>query len=216
MVEIIWHGHACFELRGENVTVVTDPFGGMVGLPIPKAEADLVLCSHGHGDHDHHKPVKAKDGVVEKEFVGEKTFKGIPVKGIATFHDEEKGGKRGTNSIYVFMIDGISFCHVGDLGHDLSSEEIKQIGEIDVIFIPVGGFFTIGPDVATSIVSKLNPKVVFPMHYKAPGMASIFDALSTVDDYISGKENIKTIGASSTTITKEDLPKETTTIVLSL
>ena len=108
MVEVLWHGHSCFEVRGKDGVVVMDPFRG-IGLPEPEADADLVLCSHGHSDHSHSDPVKAEGGEVLVGFVGSKKSGKIDLKGIATFHDDSQGSSRGNNSIYVFTFDGIRF-----------------------------------------------------------------------------------------------------------
>ena len=214
MVRVIWHGHACFELKGKSVTVVTDPFKG-IGIPEPKAAADVVLCSHSHQDHNNVKPVLGKGGQVLESFVGSKKVKGLSIKGIAAFHDEASGSKRGKNSIYTFNLDGVQFCHLGDLGHDLSSETLKEIGNVDVVFVPVGGYFTIGPETATKVCEKLKPKIIIPMHYRIPGLLSMFDGLKTADDFSAGK-NMEKIRGPVINIENDVLPKETRIIVLSL
>ena len=214
MVEVIWKGHACFELQGDSLTIVHDPFTGISGVPDPKAEADIVLCSHSHSDHNNVKAVKKKDSAVLEGFVGSKTLKEIvEIKGVGTYHDDKKGSTRGKNSVYVYTFEDVTFCHLGDIGHDLSTEEINAIGEADVLFIPVGGFFTIGPDIATSVVSKLNPKIVIPMHYRAPMMGGIFNNLHPVEDFIEGKENVQREGASIQ-ITRDKLPDAAAIVLL--
>jgi len=215
MVEVLWHGHACFEVRGKDGVVVTDPFRG-VGLPEPKAEADLVLCSHGHGDHNNPDPVKGKTGEVLVGFVGSKKVGKIEVKGIATFHDDSNGSRRGKNSVYVFTVDGITFCHIGDLGHDLTPSQVEAVGKVDVLFVPVGGFFTIGPEAAWKLCLNLKPKLVFPMHYRMAGMAPTFNNLSTVEDFLKGKENVKRLEKRSFAFEKADLPEKMTIIVLKI
>ncbi len=217
MVAVIWHGHACFEVRGEDGTVVTDPFTG-VGLPEPSAKADLVLCSHSHGDHNNARAVKKPDGVVLEGFVGPRRVGRIEARGVATYHDEAKGSQRGRNSVCVFTVDGLNFCHLGDLGHDLNRDDVKAVGAIDVLFTPVGGIYTIGPETAASLCKKLKPSVVVPMHYRMPGMSSTFDRLSTVEDFLKvyGTANVIRVKKPAYTITKETLPKEQTVVVLSL
>lgn len=113
MVKVTWHGHSCFELKGQDLTIVTDPFKG-IGLPEPRARAaaDIVLCSHSHQDHNNAKPVLGKDGQVLEGFIGSRKLKGITIKGVPSFHDEEEGSKRGKNSIHVFDLNGINFCHL--------------------------------------------------------------------------------------------------------
>jgi len=215
LVRVTWHGHACFELQGKNVTIVADPFKG-IGIPEPKAAADIVLCSHSHQDHNNVKPVLGKGGEVLESFVGSKKVKGVAIKGVAVFHDEAKGSKRGKNSIYTFNLDGVQFCHLGDLGHELSSATVAEIGEVDVLFVPVGGYFTIGPETATKACEQLKAKIAIPMHYRMPELTSTFDLLKTVDDFLEGKKNIERIKEPTVNVEKEQLPKETKTIVFSL
>ena len=215
LVKVVWHGHACFELQGKGVTIVIDPFKG-IGIPEPKATADIVLCSHSHQDHNNVKPVLGKEGQVLESFVGSKKVKGVTIRGIAAFHDEAKGSKRGKNSIYTFALDNVQFCHLGDLGHDLSPEILKEIGKIDVLFVPVGGYYTMGPETATKVCQELKPKIIFPMHYRMPGLSSNFDSLKTVDDFLEGKKNVERTKGPILNIEEDKLPQETKTIALSL
>jgi len=217
LVRVLWHGHSCFELQGKSVTVVTDPFKG-IGIPEPKAAADIVLVSHGHRDHNNVKPVLGKEGEVLESFTGSKEVRGVKVKGVATFHDNAAGSKRGKNSVYTFSLDGVQFCHLGDLGHELPSSTIEELGKVDVLFVPVGGFFTIGPETATNICKKLNPQIIIPMHYRMPGLRSriMFGFLKTVDDFSKGKDNVEKIKGSFVNIDASTLPTETKIIVLSL
>jgi L-ascorbate metabolism protein UlaG (beta-lactamase superfamily) len=215
LVRVILHGHACFELQGKNVTIVIDPFKG-IGIPEPKAAADIILCSHSHGDHNNAEPVLGKDGQVLESFVGSKTVKGVYIKGVAAFHDDVTGSKRGKNSIYTFNLDGVQFCHLGDLGHELSPAVLQDIGQVDVVFVPVGGNFTIGPETATIVCESLKTKMIIPMHYRVAGLPSMFDILKTVDDFLSEKKNIERIRGPVVNIEEDKLPKETRIIVLSL
>jgi len=196
---------------------VTDPFKG-VGIPEPKASADIVLVSHGHRDHNNVKPVLGKDGEVLESFTGIKEVKGLTVKGVATFHDNSKGSRRGKNSVYTFGLDGVQFCHLGDLGHELTSSTVEDIGKPDVLFVPVGGFFTIGPETATIVCKKLNPKIIVPMHYRMSGLRAriMFGFLKTVDDFLKGKNNVERTQGPSINIDADTLPNETKIIVLSL
>jgi L-ascorbate metabolism protein UlaG (beta-lactamase superfamily) len=203
-------------LRGEEAVVVFDPFEGL-GIPEPKANGDVVLCSHSHGDHNNSGPVLKEGGTVLEGFVGSRVVSGIPVKGVATFHDTVSGRRGGKNSVYVVQLDGLRFCHLGDLGHDLTSKHVVEIGEIDVLFTPVGGGPTIGPDLASSIIERLDPRVVVPMHYNAEISGQI-ELLSTmphkVDDFlVSGGEDVERLDGRSFKITREDLPQGRKTLV---
>ena len=152
--------------------------------------------------------------------MGTREVKDIPVKGVATLHDNAGGSQRGKNSIYAVQLDGLKLCHLGDLGHDLTIEQVKDIGKIDVLFTPVAGGATIGPDVASSVITKLDPKIVIPMHYN-PGLSgtpSWFPRAMpiAVDEFLKEKKNVEKIKKSSFNITKEVLPKEQKIVVLTL
>lgn len=218
LVRVLWHGHSCFELQGKSVTVVTDPFKLGFGIPDPRAAADVVLVSHGHRDHNNVKPVLGKDGEVVESFVGIKDVKGVTVKGVGTFHDDAEGSKRGKNSVYTFRLDGVQFCHLGDLGHEISRSTVEDIGKVDVLFVPVGGFFTIGPEMATTVCEKLNPKIIIPMHYRMLGLRArvMFGFFKPVDDFLKGKNNVERIRAPSVDIDADTLPTEAKILVLSL
>jgi L-ascorbate metabolism protein UlaG (beta-lactamase superfamily) len=211
-VSIKWLGHSMFLLTlDDKVKMVTDPFDKSVGYPMPDISADIVLVSHRHFDHDNVKAVKGKPEVVEG--VVEKTVKGVKIKGIGAAHDEKGGALRGKDTIFVWELGRIRFAHLGDLGTMLSEAQIKEMGTIDVLFIPVGGFFTIDAAVASQVVSALNPKVVIPMHYKTAVMGPSFP-ISGVDEFLKDKKNVQKTGKNSIVFTKEKLPKETTIFVL--
>ena len=134
LVEVIWLGHACFLLKSDMKSLMFDPFKG-TGLPEPKLKADIVLCSHSHSDHNNVAGVKHEKSTVLEKFTGTKQIDGVSVKGVATFHDDAKGGKRGQNSVYVVELEGIRFCHLGDLGHELTLSEQGEIGSVDVLLL---------------------------------------------------------------------------------
>jgi L-ascorbate metabolism protein UlaG (beta-lactamase superfamily) len=155
----------------------------MVGLKYPLVEADIVTVSHGHADHNAVDRVTGVRKVIQGP--GEYEVSGVSILGYSSFHDKELGATRGKNTIYVFEADGLRFAHLGDLGHVLSDELVNQMGEIDVLMIPVGGFFTIGPKEASDVVSKIDPYFVLPMHYKVDGLnPQISEKLESVDSFI--------------------------------
>ncbi len=169
MIHFKWFGQACFEIRNSK-TVVTDPHdGNEVGLNPPKAKGDIVTVSHGHFDHASGVDLVKKPGAeTVEEQTGKKTVKGIQIKGIKSYHDKVKGAKRGKNIIYTFELDGKNICHLGDLGHTLSDEKLEEIGDVDILMIPVGGNYTINGEEAVKISGKINARVIIPMHYKLP------------------------------------------------
>ena len=179
MLNFEWYGQACFKI-GNSSVMVTDPHNGeTVGLkPPPAGVADLVTISHGHHDHASGKELVSREGSVIIEEPGSYAEKGINLTGIDSYHDKDKGEKRGENVIFVFEVDGVRICHLGDLGHLLDESHIEKIGPVDVLLIPVGGNYTIDGKEAVETIERLNPQVVVPMHYKVEGL--------TVD--ISGPE----------------------------
>jgi len=211
-MRIRYLGHACFSIKGCS-EVVTDPFTG-IGLPEPQAEADLVLCSHEHRDHSYVGKTAKKDALVLKGFVGSTQHGCVKVRGVPSFHDEERGAKRGPNTIYVFEMDGLTLCHLGDLGQELSQEELESVGHVDILFVPVGGFYTIGPETASRVCDSIAPRIVIPMHYRTPRHSPAFDRLSTVDDFASLRKNVKRPGRKDMEVTPEELPEEVTTVIL--
>lgn len=210
-VTVKWLGHSCFLISlDDSVKVVTDPFDKSVGYPTPDVTADVCLVSHEHFDHNNVSVVKGKPQVIKGE--GEKEAKNIRFKGSPRSMTMRRK-QRGKNTIFTWELGGIKFAHLGDLGVELSSSQVKEIGAVDVLFVPVGGFYTIDAATATKVVASLNPKVVMPMHYKMPFMGASFP-IAKVDEFLKGKENVVKVGKNSVSFTKETLPKKTTIYVL--
>ncbi len=212
MVALRWLGHECFEIKDEE-TVVTDPHDGVgIGLPRPLTKADIVTVSHGHFDHAKGVDIVSKPGAVVIETPGERSIKGIAIKGIATFHDKTQGAMRGKNVVFTIRMDGISFCHLGDLGHTLSEGQLAEIGNVDVLLTPVGGHYTIDAKEAAQIMDRINPKIVIPMHYKTRGLTvDIADA----EPFLRGRENVRRYSENQVQIEKSGLPARTEIWVLS-
>lgn len=213
MVSVKWLGHACFEIRNK-VTVVTDPHNGRgIGIEPPKSKGDIVLISHEHHDHIDGTPLVTKDdSVVIIGFVGEKTAKGIQIKGVRSYHDPTSGSQRGENSIYVFRLGGISFCFLGDLGEILNRRQLDEIGDVDILLIPVGGTYTLDADEASQVAEKINPRITIPMHYMIPGLLL---PIAGVDDFLKGKKRTRRVDSNTFTVTKETLPEENEIMILS-
>ena len=208
-MNIKWLGHSCFKLTSEKGTVVvTDPFDESVGYPMPNVKADIVTSSHSHFDHNYFKAIKGNFEIVDS--LGEQNIKGIKIKGVSTYHDEEGGAKRGKNIVFVFDIDGIRIAHLGDLGHVLTDMQIKEIGKVDIILIPVGGFFTINAKKAVEVMNQLSPKITIPMHYKTEFINFPIDTVDNFLNLTGGKK----ILSPSVDITKTDLEKDPKVIAL--
>ena len=204
MLQIRWHGHACFEIT-DDVTLVTDPHDGKsIGIPAPSVSGDIILVSHDHYDHNSVKSVeKPGSKVVTDE--RKRTISNIEIKGVPSFHDEQQGEKRGRNIIYKFIVDSISFCHLGDLGHTIDAETAKKIGDVDILFIPVGGTFTIDAEGAWKVIDVIKPKIIIPMHYKIGGLSL---PIAGLDNFLE-KSNYKVIRVGNEIdIEKEELPEE--------
>lgn len=186
-MDIIYLGHSSFKISGKAASVITDPFDpSMVGIKYPKTSADIITISHAHPDHNFVGSVEAEGTVKVVDGPGEYEIKGISIMGYPSFHDNEKGAARGENTIYVFEHEGFRLAHLGDLGHTLTEDQIRDIGDIDVLFIPVGGEYTIGPDEATKVTRAIEPKIVVPMHFQAPGMnPEVFASVQTVDAFVT-------------------------------
>jgi L-ascorbate metabolism protein UlaG (beta-lactamase superfamily) len=213
-MKVRWLGHACFLLTSDSgLRIITDPYTpGAFGLEYaPPAEtADIVTVSHDHADHNNVAAVKGNPQVVQG--AGSHEAKGVQFKGVGTAHDESSGKERGTNTIFCFALDGIKVCHLGDLGHDLSDQTVAEIGDVDVLLIPVGGNFTIDAPVANGICKKLAPKVIIPMHFKNARCPSF--PVAGVEDFAQVRQQVKTIPGSEIELKKEHLPSGAETMVL--
>ena len=204
MLQIRWHGHACFEIK-DDVTLVTDPHDGKsIGIPAPSVAGDVILVSHDHYDHNSVKTVE-KEGSKLVTDGRKRNVSDIEIRGVDSFHDEARGAKRGNNIMYKFTMDGVIFCHLGDLGHDLDEESVQKIGEVDILFVPIGGTFTVDDKQAWNVINKIKPKIIVPMHYKIGGLSL---PIAGIDPFL-GQTNYKVIHVGNEIdIEKEDLPTE--------
>lgn len=164
-MKIEWMGHACFAVTTEKGTrIVTDPFDEKVGYPLPWGKADIATVSHGHFDHNCYE--RLNPGTVVKA-PGEYVIGDVKITGIASFHDDAEGAKRGTNVIYVIEADGKRIAHLGDLGHMLSAEQVASLGKLDALMIPVGGTYTLTGEQAAEQARAIGAEAVVPMHYQS-------------------------------------------------
>lgn len=188
-MKIKWLGHSCFLITSKGgVRILTDPFDEQVGYELPAVEADIVTSSHDHFDHNHFGVVKGNFKRIDKP--GKHSEQGVEIYGVKTCHDESGGSKRGQNIIFKYNIDGLRLCHCGDLGHVLSPEQVKEIGEVDVLLIPVGGTFTVDAAGAFEVVKQLKPAVTIPMHFKTPDTEFTIDGVDKFFAVAGGGEKM--------------------------
>lgn len=204
-MKIKWNGHASFTITSaDGRVIVTDPyepgcFSGGIGYDPVDDEADVVLISHDHADHNYPKSLKGSPEVLTAG--GE--AKGIAFTGVETAHDDKGGAERGKNMLFAFEVDGIRIGFMGDLGHLLSDKQLSELGRIDLLLAPVGGVFTVDPEGADKLIGQVKPRLVIPMHFKTSKCGF---PLAEVDQFAGRMTNVKKTGESEMEIGKDDLP----------
>jgi L-ascorbate metabolism protein UlaG (beta-lactamase superfamily) len=211
-MKIKWLGHSAFLITSsDNIKIVTDPYStgnGINYLPINET-ADIVTCSHTHGDHCNILAIKGSPVILREK--GVQIVKGIEIKAVHVHHDGTLGSQRGNNLIFCFKVDGMAVCHAGDLGHTLSHRQIDEIGIVDILMLPIGGYYTIDPGEADTVAHSLKAFVVIPMHYKT---LKTDYPIAGVQTFLKKRNNVRQIDASEIEITRSSMPVLTETIVL--
>ncbi len=212
-MKIKWNGHASFTITSTSgVIIITDPYepggfgGGIKYDPIPD-QADAVIVTHEHADHNYVSGLKGKPVVVKSS----QNVKGVSFEAIPVFHDSNQGSERGKNTVFCFEVDGVRVAHLGDLGHVLDDGQVKKMGKVDVLLIPVGGFFTIDAKQAAATVAKLAPKIVIPMHYKTN---KVDFPIQPAEAFLALFPKVKKLDTSEVLIRKDNLPATTEVWVL--
>lgn len=206
---INWYGQSCFRLESKGTSILIDPFDKAIGLRPPRVNDNIVLVTHEHYDHNNVAGAPAEAFLVRGP--GEYEKSGVYIEGVKSFHDNSQGSQRGLNTIYVLRFEDVRLCHLGDLGqNELTEEQIEAIGDVDVLFIPVGGNYTIDGAQAAKIVSEIEPKIIVPMHYKVPGLTIDIDGPQKFLKEIGIKpEEVETLK-----IAKKSLPTEEVKLVM--
>ncbi len=208
-MDINWLGHSCFRLRGKQATLITDPLPQDLGYTVSKLAADIVTISHQHQSHAYHESIGGDPKVIAGP--GEYEIKGVLIIGIATFHDTEEGKIKGKNTVYLIEIDGITVCHLGDLGHVLTAEQVEEIGDVDVLLLPVGGKSTLNAATAAEVIRQIEPKVVIPMHYQTPVLKR---ELESVDSFLKEMGIEKPPSQPKLSLNPSSLPSSTQVFLL--
>ncbi len=212
-MQIQWLGQSCFKIQSKNIngeiTIITDPYGPSIGLKLPKLQADIVTISHDHDDHNNIDVVSGDPFIIDS--AGEFETKGVFVFGIPAHHDNKEGQERGNITIFKINSEDITIAHLGDLGHELNSDILERLGNIDILLLPVGGTYTIDAKMASKIVSVIEPRIVIPMHYQIPGLK--VDDLDTVEKFIK-ESGLPFEKMDKLKILKKDLPQDETKVII--
>ena len=209
-MEIYWLGHSCFQLRGKNVTLITDPFSPQLGHSLGKISAPIVTISHNHPGHNYAVGVGGNPRVVRGP--GEYEISDVLITGVASYHDDKHGQNLGRNTIYIIHMDELVICHLGDLGHILQEEQLEEVADADLLLVPIGGQHTINATQAAEVISQVEPHIVIPMHYSP----TIGDAANPLDKFCR-EMGIEAINPQpKLSITRSALPAEAQVVILSI
>lgn len=190
--------------------MILDPVGKAFGYDIGRVRADIVTISHHHPGHDRVEAMTGECKVIDGP--GEYEIKDVFITGVRTYHDDERGARDGHNTVYVIHIDDLVFCHLGDLGHPLSSDQVDQIGAIDVLMVPAGGR-SLSVARAAEVISQLEPGLVVPMHYATASTTAT--ALEPLDKFSREMGLQEVVARDKLVVRKADIPETTQVVVLS-
>lgn len=213
-MQIQWFGQSCFKLQtkyqDQDITIITDPVGEKYGIKMGKHHADIVTISHQQDDHNNLDVIKDDPFVIDHP--GEYETKGIFVYGIPGYHDDKQGAERGLNTMYYIKAEEMHILHLGDIGHTLTDDQLDRISKVDILFIPVGGTYTVNADKAIEIIGQLEPRIVIPMHYDIPGL-KLSNPIDPVEKFIKAS-GLPAEKMDKFKIAKKDLPQDTTRLIV--
>jgi len=209
VIEITWLGHSCFRIKGREATLITDPYDGSIGYSLGNPKADIVTSSHPHPGHSFVAGIGGAPRIVHGP--GEYEIASVFISGIATFHDAERGKGRGKNTVYLIEMEEMRVCHLGDLGHALSSDQVEEMSGVEVLLVPVGGLSTIDAAAAAEMVRLLQPRIVIPMHFKTDVVPF---KLEPVESFLKEMGLKAATPQPKLSITRTGLPEETRVVVL--
>lgn len=214
-VKLRYLAHSAFLMTtSQGTRIITDPYeagsyGGAVGYRAIDEEADAITISHDHPDHCHVCEKHRKAELIQTP--GKHQIADVQVTGFPAFHDQSNGSERGKDVMFVFRADGVTVCHCGDLGHVPDERTVKELGPVDVLLVPVGGFYTIDAAEADQAIARIRPRVAVPMHYKTEKLGF---GIATVEPFVRGKGNVINIGESEVELEAGKMPRETEVWVL--
>lgn len=212
---IKYFGHSAFFIKSKTARIITDPFDSSIGIPFPKTEADVITISHHHKDHNDVSNISGDPLIID--YPGEYEKKKARITGFKNYHDGNKGRDRGENILYKIEADDLSVLHCGDLGMIPDDEFIDQIGEVDILMVPVGGLYTIDAQEATQLIKKIEPQIVIPMHYANPTLKKeVFAGLAPVTDFLKKMGKDEQPLEAQLTLKKDDLQGELKVIVMEI
>ena len=210
-MEINYLGRSCFKVIGKKISILIDPFDSeQVGIKLGKQDADVVISTHNHKDHNNLSVLKNEDYLL-LDSPGEYEVKESEFIGVSGFHDDKEGEERGKITMFAFEVDGIKIAHLSDIGCELSGPQLDCLDGVDILMLPVGGFYTIDAKKAIKVISQIEPKIVIPMHYS--NTTEVSDNLAPVSEFIHEMaltpENLEKLK-----LTKKELPEELQVVVL--
>lgn len=193
-IQLNWLGHSCFRVQAQGFTIVLDPFapGSVPGYRDIDEQADLVLCSHDHHDHNARETVTLLTPQKENPFT---------ITTLSSFHDDQNGAQRGPNTITILECGGVRVAHMGDIGCMPSALALEKLAGVDALLLPVGGHYTVGPREAKAIADAVAPRAVIPMHYRSDRFG--YDVIGPVEDFLKLYDSHTTLPGSSVEITPD-------------
>jgi len=206
-VEITFLGHSCFRLRTKEVTVITDPYQVAPGRPAARAQGEIVTISHDHPGHNNAAGVGGAPRVIQGP--GEYEIRGVLITGVATFHDSVSGRERGRNTVYVIQMEDVRLCHLGDLGHVLTTEQVDEIGTVDVVFVPARGA-ALEMSRTSEVISQIEPNIIIPMHFPSTDE----EGLASIEKFCHEMGLRQIAPEPKLNVTKASIPQETQVVVL--
>jgi len=207
-MEIKYLGHSCFRIKGKNTTVITDPFAPEVGV-LGKQTANIVTVSHQHPGHNFTEGIAGEPRVVSRP--GEYEIGDAILIGLPTFHDSEKGIIRGKNNVFVISMDELVICHLGDLGETLTESKVEELGNVDLLLVPVGDMSALNASNAARLVRQIEPAIVIPMHYRE---VQINRELEPVERFLGEMGVTGVAPQPKLVVTRGNLPLPTQVVVL--